>query len=158
MWLREVGWSLRRTANVFRRWYFDVSDSDQMNIPTLIDKVLNGQVVQTHAKIDALQEQHWQTTLHSQEILEKMRPQMYQCGKLGIIYLQQDNWQACQLLDFYLHHNTIVRESIGGHDMVILGDWVVISVESRFCLDASDVPLSVQCKLGCSSTTLSPNS
>lgn len=62
-----------------------------MNIPTLIDKVLNGQVVQTHAKIDALQEQHWQTTLHSQEILEKMRPQMYQCGKLGIIYLQQDN-------------------------------------------------------------------
>lgn len=36
------------------RWRFDVDNSRQMNIPTSVDQVLDGYVVQTLAKIDAV--------------------------------------------------------------------------------------------------------
>lgn len=49
----EFGLSSRKIYCVCRRC-FDVSNSGQMNIPTPVDQVLDGRILQTYTEINAL--------------------------------------------------------------------------------------------------------
>lgn len=43
---------LLRMWNMSRWWFFDINNSDQMNIPKPVDQVLDAYIVKTFAKIN----------------------------------------------------------------------------------------------------------
>ena len=88
---QEAGWPYRWTAVV--------CCSALWNIPTPIDQVMEGRVVQTHVKIDALCEQQWE------EIQVHVTPAVSP-RTIGNACLQQDSEHVCFLPGHQIYHDT----------------------------------------------------
>ena len=56
------------------RWCVDAFNTGLWNIPTPVDQVLHGRVIQTHVKIDTLFEQWWPPEQHPEEIRVRVAP------------------------------------------------------------------------------------
>ena len=101
------------------RWYVAAFSSDLCNIPTPVDPVLDGRVVQTHVKIDSLCVQRWPREQHpgkkSRHILHLLCNQ----GALRTVCLHQD---TCLWLDYHLNHD-IAKHGYCGAVKFSTGEW-----------------------------------
>ena len=121
------------------RWHVAFS-SGLRNIPTPVDQVLDGRIVQMHVKIDALCKQWWLPEQHpgkkSMHMLHMLRHQ----GPLGTVCLQQDSDHVCLWPGYHIHHDT-AKHSCSGVVKESTGEWkcfAVFSNENRFSLYMSD--------------------
>ena len=126
------------------------------NIPTPVDQVLDGRVIQTHIKIDALCEQRWPPERHPGKKFGHMLPMLCHQGALGTVCLQLDSDHVClcQATTYTFsmltprHRQAWLlwcRERV---DWSVEWCSVVFSDESRFCLYASDGCTRVRCRPG----------
>ena len=88
------------------RWCVTVFSIGLWNIPTTVDQVLDGHVVQTHVKFDALCEQQRPPEQHPGKKSVHMLHLLYHQGPLGTVCLQQDSDHVCFWPGYYLHHDT----------------------------------------------------
>ena len=125
------------------RWCVAAFSSVLWNIPTSVDQVLDGRVVQMHVKIDALCEQWWTPEQHPGKKSGQMLHLSYHKGPLGTVCLQQDSDHVCLWPGYYLHHDTakhsysgVVRKSTGEWNGALLSS--VVRVGS-VCMRLMDV-------------------
>ena len=108
-------------------------------ISTSVDQVLNGRVLQTHVKIDAMCKQRW---TQPGKKYGHMLHLLYHHGPLGTVYLQQDSG--------HLQHDTI-KHCYSGVVKMSIGKWngaLLSSVMSRFCLYSRDGRIRVRHRPG----------
>ena len=134
------------------RWCVAAFSSGLWNIPTPVDQVLDGRVIQTHVKIDAFCEQRWPTKQYLGKKSGHMLHLLCHQGPLGTVCLQQDSDQVWLWPGYHLHHDIdtvnhgysgVVKESTR-----VVWCSVVFGDESRFCLYASDGHTCVRCRPG----------
>ena len=125
------------------RWCVAAFRSDLRNIPTSVDQVLDGRVVQTHVKIDVLCEQRWPPEQYSGKKSGHMLHLPCHQGPLRTVCLQQDSDHVCLWPGYHLHHDTakhgysgVVKESTGEWNDAILSS--VMSVGS-VCMQLMNV-------------------
>ena len=102
------------------RWCVAAFSSGMCNIPTTVDQVLDGPVIQKHVKIDALCKQRWPPEQHPGNKCGHIFHLLCRQGPLRNVCLQQDSDHVYLWPGNNLHHNTakrnysgVVRESIG---------------------------------------------
>ena len=124
-WAQCIGWCVA----AFR--------SGLWNIPTLIDQVLDGHVVQTHVKIDTLCEQWWPPEQHPGKKSRHTLHLLCHQGPLGTIFLQKNSNHMCLWPGYHLHHQAWL---LWCQEVNWRVEWrcVLFSDESRFCLYVSD--------------------
>ena len=113
-------------CKMYRRCVAALS-SGLWNIPTSVDQVLDGRIVQMHVKIDALCEQWWPPKQHLGKKSGHMLHLLCHKGPLGTVYLQQNSDHVCLWPGYHLHHDTakhdysdVVKESTGEWDDALL--------------------------------------
>ena len=104
------------------RWCVADFSSDLWNIPTPIDQVLDGHIVQSHVKIDALCEQWWLPKQHPGKKSRHMLHLLCHQGLLGSVCLQQDSDHVCLWPGYHLHHDT-TKHDYSGVLKEFSGDW-----------------------------------
>ena len=113
--LQEAGWTYRWIAahvgHTVSRLCVAAFSSGLWNIPTPLDQVLDGRMVQMLVKIDTLCEQQW-------------LPKQLLCheGPLETICLQQDSDHMCIWPDYHLHHD-IGKHGYSGILTESTGEW-----------------------------------
>ena len=127
------------------RWYVADFSSGLWNIPTPIDQVLDGRVVQTNVKIDALCEHRWPPEQHPGKKSEHMSHLLCHQGPLGTVYLLQDSDQTITYTTTPPSTATLVSWKNR-----LEKEWrsVVFSDESRFCSSSSDGRTRVRRRFG----------
>ena len=74
-------------------------------IPTPVDKVLDGRVVQTHVNIDASFEQWWLPEQYPRKKCGHNLHLLCRQGSLGTVCLQQKSDHVCLWPAYHLHHD-----------------------------------------------------
>ena len=114
------------------------------NITTHIEQVLDGRVVQTHVKIEALCEQRWPNEQHpgkkSGHMLHLLRHQ----GTLGTVCLHQDSDHVCLWPSYYFNHDTarhgysgVVEESTGKWNGALLSSVMRVGSVCMLMMDVN---------------------
>ena len=127
------------------------------NIPTPIDQVLDGPIVQTHVKIDALCELRKPPEQHPGKKSWHMMHLLRQQGPLRTVCLQQVSDHMCLCPDYHSHHNAakqdysgVVKESTGEWNGALLSSVIRVGY---VCMRVMDVHLAKwiagQCKQPC---------
>ena len=104
--LQEARWTYQRIASHIWHnvsWVCRCFQNGLWNITTPVDQVLDGRIVQTHFKIDAVWEQRWP---HPMKKFGYMLHLLYHEGLLGTVCLQQDSNHMCLWPGYHLHHDT----------------------------------------------------
>ena len=118
------------------RWHVAAFSCGLWNICTSVDQVLDGYLIHTHVKIEALCGQRWSTEQHQGRTPSTCYLLCYQ-GLLGTDYLQQDSDHVCLWSGYHLHHDT-AKHGYSGIVKVSTGEWngsllsSVMSVASVF--------------------------
>ena len=108
-----------------------------LNIPTPVDQILDGCIVQTHVKIYALCKQRWPAEQHPEKKSGHMLHPLCHQGPLGTVCLHQDSDHVWLWPDCHLHQDTakhgyfvVMKESTGEWNDTLLSS--VIRVDSVF--------------------------
>ena len=104
------------------RWCVAAFSSDLWNVPTSIDHVLDGHIIQMHIKIDTLCKQWWPPKQHSGKKSGHMLLHLL-ChrGPLLTICLHQDSDHVCLWPGYCLHHDT-AKHSYSGVVIELTGE------------------------------------
>ena len=104
--------------------------SSQWNIPTLINQVLHGRIVQIHVKVDTLCEQWWS---HPGKKSGHMLCLLCHQGPLRTVCLQQDLDHVCLWPGYHSHYDTakhgycgVMKESIGEWNDALLSSVMTV--------------------------------
>ena len=93
-----------------------------MNIPILVDQVLDGRIVQTHIKIDASSEQWWPPEQHPRKKSGHVLHLLCHQGPMGTVCLQQD-LDHLRIWPGYHLHNDNAKHVNSGVVKVPTGVW-----------------------------------
>ena len=107
--LREAGWHIDRLLHMVGtvyRWCVVAFSSGLWNIPTPMNQVLDGHLVQMHVTIDALWKRGWPPEQHPEKISGHVLHLLCHQGPLGTVCLQQDSDHVCLWPGYHLCHNT----------------------------------------------------
>ena len=137
------GW--QHTLGTMHRWCVAVFSIGLWNIPIPVDQVLDGRVIQTHAKVDALCEQRWPSEQNPGKKSGHMLHLLCHQGPLGTVCLQQDSDHVCLWPGYHLHHDTAkhsyssdVKESTGEWNGALLPSMIKLG---SVCMRLMDVDL-----------------
>ena len=101
-WMDITGELLHMLGTIYRWWVLAFS-SGLWNIPTTpVDQVLDGRVVQTHVKIDALCKQRWPPEQHPGKKCRHILHLLCHQESLGTVCLQQDSDHMCLWPGYHL--------------------------------------------------------
>ena len=123
--LREAEWTYRGLQHMLvtmYQWSVNAFSSGLCNIPTPVNQVLHGRIVQTNVKIDTLCEQRWPSEYHPGMNSGNILHPLCHVGPLGTVYLQQDSDHVCLWPGYHIHHNITQQDLLWCRERV---NWIL---------------------------------